>query len=392
MIINKYSEKFNTMHSPLDIKNRLQDLIINKETDYAKSIYKNPVTEYIDSKRAINEKKIIFEESPVCIGTAALVPNKGDWFTVDIGNKSILIVRNNKTEISAYLNICSHRGAKLVEGSGTKAYAFKCPYHSWIYNLNGELKARPRENAFEEINKDQCSLKKFELDNHQGFLWLIMNKKAKNKHSSNKTDLNKLLTNYNFNKYQHFKSIKINPKLNWKLAVDTFLELYHIDELHTKSLAPIIKNDLLMFDTYGKNIRIIGARHSAVKLNRVLKTQREFDIHTIQLRIIFPNTILVCHPDHVEVWQIIPKNEVNECEVSFSLYTKEAFSSKSAIRHWNNNFNLALDAVVKEDFPLGENVQKGFYADPKRKILFGKNEPALQHFHKQIKLDLKLSA
>ncbi|MGY8976356.1 MAG: aromatic ring-hydroxylating oxygenase subunit alpha [Alphaproteobacteria bacterium] len=364
---------------------------MNKETDYAKSIYKNAVIEYIDASIANTEKKIIFEESPICLGTAALVPNQGDWFTVDIGDKSILIVRNNKTEISAYLNICSHRGAKLVEGSGTKAYAFKCPYHSWVYNLDGELKARPRENAFEEINKDQCSLQKFELDNHQGFLWLIMDKKAKNKHSSNKADLNELLIDYDFNKYQHFKSIKIYPKLNWKLAVDTFLELYHIDELHTKSLAPIIKNDLQLFDTYGKNIRVIGARHSAVKLNRVLKDQREFDIHTIQLRILFPNTILVCHPDHVEVWQILPKNEVNECEVSFSLYTKEAFSSKSAIRHWDNNFNLALNAVVKEDFPLGENVQKGFYAAPKRKIIFGKNEPALQHFHKQIKLDLNLS-
>jgi phenylpropionate dioxygenase-like ring-hydroxylating dioxygenase large terminal subunit len=380
------------MHSTLDIKDRLQSLIVNKETDYAKSIYKNAVIEYIDASIANTEKKIIFEESPICLGTAALVPNQGDWFTVDIGDKSILIVRNNKTEISAYLNICSHRGAKLVEGSGTKAYAFKCPYHSWVYNLDGELKARPRENAFEEINKDQCSLQKFELDNHQGFLWLIMDKKAKNKHSSNKADLNELLIDYNFNKYQHFKSIKIYPKLNWKLAVDTFLELYHIDELHTKSLAPIIKNDLQLFDTYGKNIRVIGARHSAVKLNRVLKDQREFDIHTIQLRILFPNTILVCHPDHVEVWQILPKNEVNECEVSFSLYTKEAFSSKSAIRHWDNNFNLALNAVVKEDFPLGENVQKGFYAAPKRKIIFGKNEPALQHFHKQIKLDLNLSA
>jgi|TARA_B110000263_G_scaffold247824_1_gene261445 phenylpropionate dioxygenase-like ring-hydroxylating dioxygenase large terminal subunit len=380
------------MHSTLDIKDRLQSLIVNKETDYAKSIYKNAVIEYIDASIANTEKKIIFEESPICLGTAALVPNQGDWFTVDIGDKSILIVRNNKTEISAYLNICSHRGAKLVEGSGTKAYAFKCPYHSWVYNLDGELKARPRENAFDEINKDQCSLQKFELDNHQGFLWLIMDKKAKNKHSSNKADLNELLIDYDFNKYQHFKSIKIYPKLNWKLAVDTFLELYHIDELHTKSLAPIIKNDLQLFDTYGKNIRVIGARHSAVKLNRVLKDQREFDIHTIQLRILFPNTILVCHPDHVEVWQILPKNEVNECEVSFSLYTKEAFSSKSAIRHWDNNFNLALNAVVKEDFPLGENVQKGFYAAPKRKIIFGKNEPALQHFHKQIKLDLNLSA
>jgi len=379
------------MHSPLDIKDRLQSLIVNQETDYAKSIYKNAVIEYIDANIANTEKKIIFEESPICLGTAALVPNQGDWFTVDIGDKSILIVRNNKTEISAYLNICSHRGAKLVEGSGTKAYAFKCPYHSWVYNLDGELKARPRENAFDEINKDQCSLQKFELDNHQGFLWLIMDKKAKNKHASNKADLNELLIDYDFNKYQHFKSIKIYPKLNWKLAVDTFLELYHIDELHTKSLAPIIKNDLQLFDTYGKNIRVIGARHSAVKLNRVLKDQREFDIHTIQLRILFPNTILVCHPDHVEVWQILPKNEVNECEVSFSLYTKEAFSSKSAIRHWDNNFNLALNAVVKEDFPLGENVQKGFYAAPKRKIIFGKNEPALQHFHKQIKLDLNLS-
>jgi len=379
------------MHSPLDIKDRLQSLIVNQETDYAKSIYKNAVIEYIDASIANTEKKIIFEESPICLGTAALVPNQGDWFTVDIGDKSILIVRNNKTEISAYLNICSHRGAKLVEGSGTKAYAFKCPYHSWVYNLDGELKARPRENAFDEINKDQCSLQKFELDNHQGFLWLIMGKKAKNKHASNKADLNELLIDYDFNKYQHFKSIKIYPKLNWKLAVDTFLELYHIDELHTKSLAPIIKNDLQLFDTYGKNIRVIGARHSAVKLNRVLKDQREFDIHTIQLRILFPNTILVCHPDHVEVWQILPKNEVNECEVSFSLYTKEAFSSKSAIRHWDNNFNLALNAVVKEDFPLGENVQKGFYAAPKRKIIFGKNEPALQHFHKQIKLDLNLS-
>ena len=379
------------MHSPLDIKDRLQSLIVNQETDYAKSIYKNAVIEYIDASIANTEKKIIFEESPICLGTAALVPNQGDWFTVAIGDKSILIVRNNKTEISAYLNICSHRGAKLVEGSGTKAYAFKCPYHSWVYNLDGELKARPRENAFDEINKDQCSLQKFELDNHQGFLWLIMDEKAKNKHASNKADLNELLIDYDFNKYQHFKSIKIYPKLNWKLAVDTFLELYHIDELHTKSLAPIIKNDLQLFDTYGKNIRVIGARHSAVKLNRVLKDQREFDIHTIQLRILFPNTILVCHPDHVEVWQILPKNEVNECEVSFSLYTKEAFSSKSAIRHWDNNFNLALNAVVKEDFPLGENVQKGFYAAPKRKIIFGKNEPALQHFHKQIKLDLNLS-
>ena len=50
---------------------------------------------------------------------------------------------------------------------------------------------------------------------------------------------------------------------------------------------------------------------------------------------------------------------------------------------------LAIDVVQAEDFPLGEDVQKGFYADPKRKLIFGKNEPGLQHFHKSINQALK---
>ena len=68
---------------------------------------------------------------------------------------------------------------------------------------------------------------------------------------------------------------------------------------------------------------------------------------------------------------------------------KEIAKTKSATQHWDNNFNLAIDVVQAEDFPLGEDVQKGFYADPKRKLIFGKNEPGLQHFHKSINQALK---
>ena len=52
---------------------------------------------------------------------------------------------------------------------------------------------------------------------------------------------------------------------------------------------------------------------------------------------------------------------------------------------------MAIDVVEKEDFPLGEDIQKGFYADPKRKLIFGKNEPGLQHFHIVIKSAIKNS-
>ena len=136
------------MHNQKNEKERLQELIDKKETDYASAIYYNPVKEYIDPKRNLKEKKLFFNNSPVCIGIASEIPNKGDWFTVQLIDTPVLVVRKNSSDITAYLNICSHRGAKIAKDNGKKAYSFKCPYHSGIYNLEGELIGRPREKAF----------------------------------------------------------------------------------------------------------------------------------------------------------------------------------------------------------------------------------------------------
>ena len=125
------------MKSKIDIKDRLHNLIMNRETDYANDIYRNPVKEYIDSKRNLLEKKILFKSNPVCIGIASDIPNKGDWFTLDLIDTPLLIVRKNSRDIAAYINICTHRGAKVAkEDSGKKAFSFKCSYHSWVYNLS----------------------------------------------------------------------------------------------------------------------------------------------------------------------------------------------------------------------------------------------------------------
>jgi len=366
---------------------RLKALINNKETDYADDIYLNPVKEYIDSKIDLKEKEVFFKNSPICIGAAALIPDKGDWFTVQLINTPILVVRKNKNNISAYLNICSHRGARIAEGTGKKAYSFKCPYHSWVYSLDGKLIGRPREKAFEKLPKSICGLKKLKIHNLNGFLWLTLNSKSEKGYKKNVKILSNLTKNYNVNNYHFYKTTKMYRKLNWKLAVDTFLELYHIDHLHNATLGPTIMSDLGLFDSFGPHIRITGARTSALQPNSI-KNKKEFDIHTLKVHILFPNTILVTHSEHIEIWHVLPGDKENECEVTLSLFSKEKIKSASAKRHWENNFTLAIDVVREEDFPLGEGVQKGFYADPKRKLIFGKNEPGLQHFHKQIKLAL----
>ena len=377
------------MKNKIDIKSRLHNLVINRETDYANNIYKNPVKEYIDPKRDCKEKDILFKNAPVCIGIASEIPNKGDWFTLELIDTPILVVRKNIKEISAYLNICTHRGAKIALNKGKKAHSFKCPYHSWIYNLEGKLIGRPRENAFNTIDKNECNLKKLNIHNHNGFLWLTLNKKSDKKYNNNIKNLNLLLKNYNLNNYHFYKSKKININMNWKLATDTFLELYHINSLHDDTLSPIIMSDTALFDSFGSNIRIIGPRISALNSKKLFKTDKEFKTHTIQIITLFPNTVLVIHPEHVEVWHILPGNKENESEVTLSLFSKEEAKTTSAKKHWDNNFNLAINVVQEEDFPLGEDIQKGFYADPNRDLIFGKNEPGLQHFHKKINQALK---
>ena len=379
------------MHNKNNEKERLQVLLKENETDYANSIYLNPIKEYIDLKRNKKEKEIFFKNNPVCIGIASEIPNKGDWFTVQLIDTPILVVRKNTGEISAYLNICTHRGAKIAKDKGEKAYSFKCPYHSWVYNLEGQLIGRPREKAFSKIPKENCSLKEIKIHNNKGFLWITLNSKASKEYKKGLNDLKSMVENYNLNNYYHFKKKELHKQLNWKLAVDTFLEIYHIDSLHNNSLSPIIMSDLATFDNYGPHIKITGARTSVLDDKNSLKTKNDYEEHTIKVYTLFPNTILVGHPEHVEIWNILPGNSVNECHVSLSLFSKEKPLTDSAKKHWENNFNLAIDVVEKEDFPLGEDIQKGFYADPKRKLIFGKNEPGLQHFHKSIKTAIKNS-
>ena len=372
------------MESKLEIKERLHNLFINKKTDCTNNVYMNPVEQYIDLDRFDQEKEEIFKNQPICIGISSLIPNIGDWFTAEVVGYPILVVRDKENKINAYLNICSHRGAKLAEGKGNTLKAFKCPYHSWAYSLNGELLSRPRENLFDEIPKNKCNLKSIELSEKYGLLWIQLSKKAVKESKKYFEELDILIDHYDLNNLYHYKTGIMQPNINWKLAVDTFLELYHVSHLHPDTLSDILKGDTCLFDTYGRHMRIIGPRKSLVESKAKILEIENIEKHIINLKIIFPNTILVDHEEHIELWHVLPENSVNQCRVSISLFTKVPYKTDSEIRHWENNFKLLKDVVEEEDFPLGEGVQKGFYADKKRNIIFGKNEPGLQHFHKNI--------
>ncbi len=93
--------------------------------------------------------------------------------------------------------------------------------------------------------------------------------------------------------------------------------------------------------------------------------------------------------DHVETWRVFPDpDDVNTAEMAVSLYTPEPAETPSAKGHWDRNMDLLVRTVVEEDFPVGEEIQQGFYSGAQEAIVFGRNEPGLSHFHRQVKLTI----
>ena len=99
--------------------------------------------------------------------------NPGDFFTFEIFNERIFVIRGEKGDVSAFQNFCSIVVQKLIdEISGTCNGKITCPYHAWGYDFKGNLIKVPYEDQFKDFNKKNHGLQKVDLEIFQGFFLL----------------------------------------------------------------------------------------------------------------------------------------------------------------------------------------------------------------------------
>jgi Rieske 2Fe-2S family protein len=114
----------------------------------------------------------IFRRHWIQVAVEPDVPEAGDYMTVELGNDSILIVRDDDMQIRAFHNVCRHRGARLCSSEKGSLGNIVCPYHSWTYNLNGDLMFA--EHMGEQFDKCKHSLKKVHLENLAGLIFVCL--------------------------------------------------------------------------------------------------------------------------------------------------------------------------------------------------------------------------
>jgi phenylpropionate dioxygenase-like ring-hydroxylating dioxygenase large terminal subunit len=358
----------------------------SRTTAMAHDVYRNPVREFVCPRQLAQERELLFRRSPFLVGLSCLIPTPGDYLTHDYSGTPILLVRQPDGSLRALLNVCRHRGARLANGGGRGLRNLVCPYHAWCYGTDGKLLARPDERSFAEIDKSARGLRELTVAEKYGMIWVSPTTASQIDVDALLSGLESDLEAYGFVSYSHYETRELHRRVNWKLVIDTFLESYHLSALHPSTVNPILHTNLGTFDAYGRNLRMIAARRTIEKLRELPESEWNLIPYSAVIYVLFPNTVLVMQGDHLETWHVYPADDSPDESVMYvSLYTPETANTESARRHWDRNMDLLMATVEKEDFPLAEGVQRGFYSGAQDEILFGRNEPCLQHFHKSVK-------
>jgi phenylpropionate dioxygenase-like ring-hydroxylating dioxygenase large terminal subunit len=159
------------------------------------------------------------------------IPNVGDYVTYDILDESILIVRSAPGKISAYYNVCQHRGRRLTEGCG-QARAFRCKFHGWSWGLDGKNTfVLDPEDWGKCLTPDNIRLKEVKVDTWGGWVWINMDPNCEPLRDYLEPGAS-MLAMFELDKMRYRWRQWLYFPCNWKTALEAFIESYHLETTH----------------------------------------------------------------------------------------------------------------------------------------------------------------
>ena len=127
---------------------------------------------YLNGAYTEFERKKIFENKWVVIGTASSIPNVGDAKPFDLLGIPLFILRDKEKKIRVFHNVCSHRGYKILQKSCSLKNILRCPYHSWSYDFKGNLIATPHLGGMNKHENENFDNSKSNLKEIRSAIWL----------------------------------------------------------------------------------------------------------------------------------------------------------------------------------------------------------------------------
>jgi Rieske 2Fe-2S family protein len=344
-------------------------------------ITKVPASVYTDPARFAAEKARLFDRLPQVIAPSALLPEPNMAVAHDGFGMPLLLTRDKQGEAHVFWNVCRHRGTRLVEGGEVqRAPRITCPYHAWTYMADGALAAMPRPDTFPGLDKADHHLKALPSREAGGLIWFARDDEA------DFSDADALAPEFDaFGLAGHhlFRRKLHEVPANWKLIMDAFLESYHVQRLHSGTIARFFTDGITVADRVG-----IHQRSAVGRTDYLARVDHE-DWPALRAVItfayqLFPATILIMSPDYVNLMVLMPQSEGRTLVEDFMLIP-EAPRSSAEHDHWEKSWSLLDEGVfAAEDYRAAALGQNGLGSGSIAEITLGTLETGIRIFHEEI--------
>lgn len=355
-----------------------------RTTDQAPAPMRLEVDAYADPVRFGREIERIFMRLPLGLALSLELPEPGSFRVVDVMRTPVLLVRGEDGVARAFLNACRHRGAPICERHAGKAGRLVCPYHAWQYDLEGRLVAMYGDTTFGDIDRAAHGLTALPCAERVGIVWVALRPDARFDIDEWLGDFAAPLAGLQLDRW-HLQEQRDLPGPNWKVAWDGYLEAYHHNTLHGQTVGRYTIGNLLVHDTFGPHQRIVFGRRSLGDLAKQPETDWQPDVHIRQIHSAFPNlSISGILGDHCLVSQLYPGPDIGQTTTRQTVLVArkpESDAEKAATAAFSDT---VLRAVRDEDYRIGFGVQAGLGSGANTHFVFGRNEPALQHYHRWV--------
>ena len=323
---------------------------------------------YITDEFLRFERRALFDHEWLCVGRTDALANPGDYITATVNDERLIIARAKDATIHAFSAICQHRGMQIVDDNGNCG-TFRCPYHQWVYGLDGRLLGAPAMERTADFEKTDFGLPRLQVEEWLGFLFVNFDPAA--------TQLAPTLSSYEPFLAHYDLANTVCPGTftltdlpwNWKVMFENFNDGYHANRLHhtiqdfcPSNLAafpvPWDQASNVIFRTNGYT-HIDGGFNATTKaLLPVFPDLTEEERWRSTFALVPPTLCLGTAPDQAFFFIVTPKT-TNTIDVEIGYLVHPSALEHPMFEHLFAMSDAGVQVFVKQDQDATTKVQRG---------------------------------
>ena len=305
----------------------------------------------------------IFGRMWVCVGHVSSAREPGQFFTVELGDESLIVVRGQDRTLRAFFNVCRHRGTRLTSNREGRCSALTCPYHGWRYGLDGSLIAAPSMDEDQNFDAARYPLVSARIEEYLGFIFVNLSDDP----APVAAEFDDLpdLSRFRFDELTCIERHEYDVASNWKLVCQNFHECYHCSVAHPDLHRISHHGNLSNADASGR--LFIGGpmalrkgyttlTRGGVSPRRPLPGATPDDRQRVHYFQLLPNLLLSIAPDYVLTHHLYPtapeRVRIDTCWLFAPEQLADAdFDAADVVDFW--------ETTNRQDWQLCENALKG---------------------------------